>query len=237
MYYNNLAITTISIIIPTLNEGSGIGTLLKQLHLEKSSGLVLDIIVVDGGSEDDTVAIAKDYGARVLVAPKGRAKQMNYGAQAAEGPLLYFLHADTLPPKGFPEYLRTAILEGNQAGCFRMRFDTRNPVLRAFAWLSRINHILCRGGDQSLFVTKHLFEKSRGFNEAYHIYEDSEFIKRLYQLTAFKVLPYEVVTSARKYRELGWLKVQFHFGMIHLKNWLGAGPEALYSYYKKHLVP
>ena len=117
-----------------------------------------------------------------------------------------------------------------------MQFDSRNPVLRFFGWLSRINHTLCRGGDQSLFITKTIFNTTNGFNEDYLIYEDSEFIKRLYKDVGFIVLPDKVITSARKYRQKGWVKVQYHFGMIHLKSYLGAGPEELYEYYSKKLL-
>ena len=117
-----------------------------------------------------------------------------------------------------------------------MQFDSQNLILQFFGWLSRINHTLCRGGDQSLFITKSLFEKSDGFNENYLIYEDSEFISRLYQKTNFKILPQKVITSARKYRQKGWLRVQFHFGIIHLKNYLGATPDELYNYYSKKLL-
>jgi len=118
-----------------------------------------------------------------------------------------------------------------------MQFDSKNPVLLFFGWLSRFNHISCRGGDQSLFITHNLFKKTQGFNEDYIIYEDCEFIERLYKETSFTVLPKNVITSARKYREQGWLKVQFHFGMIHFKNYLGASPDELYTYYSKKLLP
>ena len=117
-----------------------------------------------------------------------------------------------------------------------MQFDTHNPVLRFFASLSRINHIICRGGDQSLFVTKSVFLRNQGFNEDYRIYEDTEFIKRLYADVGFKVLPQNVVTSARRYQSKKWYQVQFYFGMIHLKNYMGAKPEELYSYYQRKLL-
>ena len=228
-----------------------ISSLLVHLgeHSEKKN--IAEILVVDGGSRDDTVKKAIRHGARVITAEKGRAVQMNTGASKARGEILYFLHVDTLPPKGFDQQIINAVSlgalyalfalinavdQGYETGCFRMRFDTKNPFLQLFAYLSRINHTLCRGGDQSLFVTKSIFEEEKGFNEAYLIYEDSELIRRLYQKTAFKVLKDSVVTSARKYREKGWLKVQFHFAMIHFKYYLGTDPETLYAYYKNRLL-
>ena len=226
----------ISVIIPTLNETDIIGNLLKHLHANSVSKNILEIIVVDGGSTDDTVSIAKQHNAYVIASKKGRAKQLNYGAKNASGDILYFLHADTLPPKGYDQLVLNAVNKGHNSGCFRMQFDSKNPILRFFGWLSRINHTLCRGGDQSLFVTKNTFNQTQGFNEDYLIYEDSEFIKRLYKDVGFVVLPEKVITSARKYRQKGWFRVQYHFGMIHLKSYLGAGPDELYEYYSKKLL-
>ncbi|MEO1547355.1 MAG: TIGR04283 family arsenosugar biosynthesis glycosyltransferase [Bacteroidota bacterium] len=227
----------ISIIIPVWNEAKGIGPLIEHLNVAKSgTGTILEVICVDGGSTDGTLQILNSKDVKLVSFEKGRAKQMNAGAREAKGDILYFLHADTYPPKNFDTYILDAIQSKSVAGCFRMQFDTQNPILRFFAWLSRINHTLCRGGDQSLFVKKSTFLASGGFNESYRIYEDTEFITRLYAENPFTILPQHVVTSARKYREKGWLKVQFHFAMIHLKNYLGAGPEELYQYYRKNLL-
>ncbi|PRX56411.1 rSAM/selenodomain-associated transferase 2 [Flagellimonas meridianipacifica] len=226
----------ISVLIPVLNEEKGLGTVLKNLYSSATTSQIEEIICIDGGSADRTVDIAKSYGATVISSKRGRARQMNAGARHAKGNILYFLHADTLPPKGFDKTILEAVENGSQSGCFRMKFDSKNPMLRLFGWLTRINHTLCRGGDQSLFIEKDLFELTEGFNEDYFIYEDTEFIQRLYEQTEFKVLPEYVITSARKYRDKGWVKVQFHFGMIHLKSYMGAGPEELYRYYRKNLL-
>ncbi|WP_190809927.1 TIGR04283 family arsenosugar biosynthesis glycosyltransferase [Flagellimonas sp. S3867] len=228
--------SSISIIIPVLNEEGFIGDVLQHLGQTSSSFNIKEIICVDGGSTDKTVEVVKAHGGTVLQSKKGRARQMNFGAKHAQGEILYFLHADTLTPKHFDTTILNAIDEGHESGCFRMQFDTKNPILRFFAWLSHINHTLCRGGDQSLFIKRELFELNEGFNEDYLIYEDTEFITRLYRQTKFKVLSEAVITSARKYREKGWVRIQFHFGMIHLKNYLGAGPKELFQYYSKHIL-
>ncbi|SHG48961.1 TIGR04283 family arsenosugar biosynthesis glycosyltransferase [Flagellimonas flava] len=227
---------TISIIIPVLNEEKILGSVLNNLKKTSTSGKVKEVICVDGGSTDSTVTVAKNYGATVLGSRRGRAKQLNFGAKHATGDILYFLHADTLTPKNFDLQILKAVQDGFETGCFRMEFDTKNPILRFFAYLSRLNYTLCRGGDQSLFIKRELFEKTNGFDENYLIYEDTEFITRLYQETAFKILPDTVLTSARKYREKGWLRVQFHFAMIHLKNYMGAKPEELYQYYQRNIL-
>ncbi|MEZ4969428.1 MAG: TIGR04283 family arsenosugar biosynthesis glycosyltransferase [Flavobacteriaceae bacterium] len=227
---------TISIIIPTLNEAAHIGSLLPHIKTNSSPNNIEEIIVVDGGSTDGTLGIAKKLGAKTITSERGRAKQMNKGAELARGHVLYFLHADTNPPKDFDLYILNAVHHHIVSGCFRMKFDTSKKFLRFFAWFSRINNRLCRGGDQSLFVSKDLFLKTGGFNEKYIIYEDMQFIVRLYKISNFQVLPQYVVTSARKYEQVGTLKLQYHFGIIHLKNALGVGPEHLYRYYKKNIT-
>lgn len=229
---------SISIVIPVLNEENCIAGVLDFLMNNSDPAHIEEIIVVDGGSSDDTVGIASRLGAQVITAPKGRARQMNAGAKWAKGDLLYFLHVDTLPPKNFDETILHAIrTTGSEAGCFRMKFDSPSRFLAFFAWFTKLNFKVCRGGDQSLFITKSLFQKMGGFNEAYRVYEDNEFTDRIYDdLTHFKILPRHVITSARRYEERGEVALQFHFGMIHLKNYLGAGPEELYDYYKRKIV-
>ena len=88
----------------------------------------------------------------------------------------------------------------------------------------------------TLFISIELFKKTKGFNEDYIVFEDNEFIGRLYKKASFKILPFHVKTSARKYRKHGVVKLQYHFGVIHLKNYLGAGPEKLYDYYKRKIA-
>ncbi|MBO0321412.1 TIGR04283 family arsenosugar biosynthesis glycosyltransferase [Muricauda sp. CAU 1633] len=228
---------SISIIIPVLNEELCLGKLLKHLNQKSTPSNNIEIICVDGGSTDKTREIAEQHRAKVVLSQKGRAKQMNLGAKHAKGDVLYFLHADTFPPHNFDQFILSAADSGFLAGCFRMRFDTKNLFLRFFAWFSRMNLLICRGGDQSLFVERELFTKSKGFDETYRIYEDTEFIGRLYKQTKFRVLPAYVVTSARKYQEIGILKLQFHFAVIHLKKYLGSSPDKLYRYYAKYITP
>tara|TARA_R110002167_G_scaffold42455_3_gene128883 strand:+ start:432 stop:1136 length:705 start_codon:yes stop_codon:yes gene_type:complete len=227
---------SISIIIPALNEAACIGQMLRYLKENSSTERIREVLVVDGGSCDATVEIALANGARVIASPKGRAKQLNLGAKNAQGDVLYFLHADTFPPQDFDSSIEEAIGFGNKVGCFQMKFDSDSRFLRFFAWFTRINIKLCRGGDQSLFITKGLFEKSGGFNEHYVIFEDNEFIGRLYELESFCILPRHVKTSARRYEARGKVVLQYHFGMIHLKNYLGAGPEQLYDYYRRKVL-
>ena len=229
-------VPNISIIIPVLNEEDYIQRVLAKILENTCTDQIMEILVVDGGSTDRTVFFAQKFGARVLSSEKGRANQMNWGAKNASGDILYFLHVDSLPPPGFDTQVLKVVEEGLRTGCFRLKFDSPSPFLGFFAWCTKINRPICRGGDQSLFVDKELFETLGGFDENYKVYEDNEFIGRLYKKTPFKVINDYVETSARRYMEKGMVRLQYHFAMIHLKYYLGKGPDSLYDYYRKNIA-
>ena len=160
---------------------------------------------------------------------------MNKGARAAKADILYFLHADSLPPLEFDSEIVKAINEGSNAGCFQMRFDKDHWWLNLMGHFTRLNHISCRGGDQSLFVRREVFEKLQGFDETYKVYEDNEFIKRLYKHGKFRVVKKWITTSARLYEKFGIWNTQLLFAEIYWKRRLGAGPEELYAHYYNRL--
>ena len=223
----------ISIVIPILNEAEGIISLLKYLITNSSKETVSEIIVVDGGSTDGSQNIVSKFKeATLLTSEKGRAKQMNLGAKHATGNILYFLHADSFPPENFDVLI---IKNHTQAGCFRMQFNSTHWWLKLCSWFTQFNWRICRGGDQSLFITKSMFNSIGGYNENFTICEDSVITKELYKRKCFKVINKKLKTSARLYEKQGTWKVQYHFLIIHLKYWLGADSQNLYNYYKKHL--
>lgn len=226
----------ISVIIPVYNEEKQILNLLSYLR-KASSGKILEVIVVDGGSTDSTPQIlASEENILYVKSSKGRAKQMNAGAAIAKAPVLYFLHADSYPPYHFDSLILKEISRGNNSGCFRMKFDHDHWWLVFMGHLTRINHRFCRGGDQSLFVDKELFQKLGGFNENYSVYEDNEIISRLYKSSRFVVIQDWITTSARLYQRMGVWKAQYLHFQIYWKKWCGAGPDELYRHYKSRVL-
>lgn len=224
----------ITVIIPTYNEAAHIRSTIEALWRNDVAGLIGEIIVSDGGSSDHTVAIARSEGLTVVSSPKkGRAAQMNYGARIAKGNLLYFLHADTVPPPGFTTDIAQAVRKGFQAGCYRLQFDHKHWFLKANCWFTRFDVDTIRFGDQSLFVTKELFGQLGGFCEAHFVLEDQHIIKRLKKVTPFKVLPKAVVTSARKYLDNGIFRTQGIFFLIYLMYRAGCSQQTLLTTYRR----
>lgn len=224
----------VSIIIPTYNEEAHIKATIKRLWQYDEMNLIEEIIIADGGSTDDTVDIAKTEGVKVVISPKkGRAAQMNYGAIYATGDILYFLHADTLPPEDFTNDIVTAINQGNNAGCYMLSFDHHHWFLKANCWFTRFDVDTIRFGDQSLFVTIEKFEKVGGFCEKHIVLEDQHIIKRLKKVSTFKVIKKPVITSARKYLENGIYKTQGIFFIIYFMYRLGYSQQRILTTYRK----
>lgn len=257
---------TISIIIPILNEEQTIGKLLKHLLENSSTENISEIIVIDGGSTDNSKQIVNTFvtssdsdasesyrevdgkgldtflrskntrpDIRLISSEKGRAKQMNLGAQNAKGNILYFLHADTFPSKQFDLHIINEVETGKFAGCFKMKFDSSHWWLKLASWFTQFNWRACRGGDQSLFVTKELFNRIGGYDERFVVYEDNDLINKLYAENQFVIIQHWITTSARRYETNGLWKLQYHFWMIYIKKWFGASADELFDYYIKYI--
>ena len=231
---------TLSVISPIWNESSRIESLLDYLELNSSPELIKEWIVVDGQSTDQSAEVVRQYAkthakVQLLLSKKGRAIQMNTGAKISKGTILYFLHADSTPPKHFDQAIVKAYHRGSRSGCFRMKFDNDHWWLQLAGWLTQLNWKACRGGDQSLFVDKYWFDHLGGYDERFRFCEDTDFIYKLYSSVGFEVIQQWITTSARRYQVNGIWKLQYHFWKIHLKKFLGATPLEIETYYLKHI--
>lgn len=224
----------ISVIIPTYNEAAHIQSTIKRLRQYDINNYIQEIIVADGGSTDDTICLAREELAKVVVYPfKGRAAQMNYGASFATQKLLYFLHADTTPPNGFSNDIVNAFAKGYTAGCFMLSFDYNHWFLKANCWFTRFDVNAFRYGDQSLFVQQTTFEEVNGFCEKHIVFEDYTIIKQLKKHGRFGIIRKPVITSARKYLENGIFKMQGIFFLMYFLYRFGASQQKLVHTYKR----
>ncbi len=197
----------ISVIIPTLNEESNIVKLVRYLR-ENGKGKEVEILVADGGSTDFTEKEAEVAGAVVVDCPeRGRSKQMNYVAAMSTGDILYFVHAATLPPDSYVNDILAKVGAGIPLGCYRFKFDSQRFMLKINSYFTRFDGMMCRGGDQTLYVTREVFNELGGYDEDFRVMEEYDFLKRARKKYPFKILPKNVLVSARKYEGNSWLKV------------------------------
>jgi rSAM/selenodomain-associated transferase 2 len=215
----------LSIIIPVLNEASGIVSLLQRLAPLRQRGA--EIIVVDGGSGDGTAALAAPHADQVLTTLSGRARQMHAGAQAAAGGALLFLHADTvLPPDA--DLLIVQALRQHAWGRFDVRLDGAHPMFRVIETMmnlrSRITGIAT--GDQAIFIRRDAYEALGGFAQQ-PLMEDIEFSRRARRLSHPACLTQPVHTSARRWERHGIWRTIFLMWRLRLAYFLGADPRRL----------
>jgi rSAM/selenodomain-associated transferase 2 len=217
----------ISVIIPVLNEASRIQSMLRELQALRRAGD--ETIVVDGGSSDDTAALARGLADRVEIAPRGRALQMNAGAAVARGDILLFLHADTkLPLSAFSTIESSLRNSALHWGRFDVRLESRRPLIRAVAFLmnlrSRLTGIVT--GDQAIFVRRETFERAGGYPQI-ALMEDIA-LSRALKKTSWPVrIPTPALTSARKWESGGVWRTIFLMLRLRLAYFFGADPERL----------
>lgn len=223
----------ISIIIPTFNEADYIAATISKTRAA-NDGHQIEIIIADGGSTDVTIPIALRSNTITIVSDKkGRAAQMNKGASVAKGDVLYFLHADSIPPKNFTGTILNAVNKNFSSGCFRLSFDHSHWFLKANCWFTRFDVNAVRFGDQSLFVTKEVFQKSGGFKEDLLMMEDQEIIHRIKKHAKFKVMNDYVTTSARKYLDNGIYRLQGIFFRLWAMYYLHYSQERLLKLHRR----
>lgn len=221
----------VSIIVPTLNEASQIGDTLGALQ---ALGGEKEILVVDGGSEDQTVSIAIAAGATVLKGSRGRGMQQHAGALAARGEVLWFVHADTIPPCAALADIKAALLDPSVvAGNFGLTFDGTSRAARhmtaiypTLRWLN-----LCYG-DSGIFVRRSTYELVGGFRP-FAVFEDLDLLKRLRKVGRFAHLKTRIVTSSRRFEGRNFAGMWLHWTTLQVLYWAGVHPNTLANWYRQ----
>lgn len=218
----------VSFVIPVLNEREHVAALLRDLRARYPRS---ELIVVDGGSTDDTVAIALPLCDQLLLGERGRACQMNLGAQVASMPYIFFLHADSRP--GVSAASLDDALAGEPAwGFCRVRLSGRQAYFRVIEWFmnqrSRLTAVAT--GDQMMFVQKAVFERTGGF-EVIPLMEDVAYSKRLRSLAAPVILAEPVQTSSRRWEEGGVVRTVVRMWLLRLAYFCGVAPDRLWRHY------
>ncbi|MEN8200448.1 MAG: TIGR04283 family arsenosugar biosynthesis glycosyltransferase [Thermodesulfobacteriota bacterium] len=220
--------SNISIIVPTLDEADN----LAALH--SIASMANELIIADGGSEDETVRLAKEYSFQVVVSHGGRGAQLNAGAAAAASPLLLFLHADTRLPADFPEAV-TACLENPATilGAFSLQVETGRPLIRLICRAANIRSKILQlpYGDQALFLRKDTFNKLGGFPEI-PIMEDYALVKSAQKAGQVVTLSQAVTTSTRRWQKLGPIRTTLVNQLMLAGYHLGISPVKLALFYR-----
>jgi rSAM/selenodomain-associated transferase 2 len=218
--------TTLSIVVPALDEAAAITACLAPLQALRSRGV--EVIVVDGGSRDATRDLAAPLADRVLEAPRGRARQMNAGAQVARGDVLLFLHADTLLPPDADAIVARALQGGAGWGRFDVAITGANPLLRvvACAMNARSRWSGIATGDQAMFMTREAFREAGGFPDI-PLMEDLALSRALKRAGRPACLHERVATSGRRWERHGTLRTILLMWRLRLAYAAGADPRAL----------
>lgn len=222
----------LSIIIPVLNEARTLPGLLAQLQALRDAGA--EVVVVDGGSDDESRAVAERAHVHVIRSARGRARQMNAGAATATGDVLLFLHADTaLPANALPTIATTCANKHVCWGRFDVLIDGSHPMLRIVAAMmnlrSRVTGIAT--GDQALFVTRAAFDKAGGFPDQ-PLMEDIELSRRLCRIARPVCLRERVVTSGRRWESRGVWRTIGLMWLLRAQYFFGVSPARLAARYR-----
>jgi rSAM/selenodomain-associated transferase 2 len=221
---------TISVLVPTLNEQEHLPATLASVQLMPGD----ELLVIDGGSSDATIAVARQYTPHVFCSPLGRAQQMNYGARQARGDILLFLHADTLLPAEGLAAVRQVMQQPHVVGgAFRLAFTPSTPALRLVAWGTNCRTRFARlpYGDQALFVRRSLFERLGGYADVPFM-EDVKLVQVLRQHGALAIVPAPVHTSGRRWLREGVVYTTVRNNILMALYFCGVSPGTLKRWYR-----
>jgi rSAM/selenodomain-associated transferase 2 len=220
----------VSVIIPTLNEEESIRATLEAFAYVKGE---FEVIVADGGSEDRTIEIAQQFGARVIASDRGRGTQMHNGAQAARGQTLLFLHGDTSAPSDLVIRINEALLSDETAlgGNFDILFDGTSRAATLMTWLyPKLGKLGLCYGDSGIFVRASVYKEIGGFN-SFPLFEDLDFIKRLKKRGRMIHLPVALVTSSRRFEGRRFPFTFARWSILQAFYWIGVSPRTLSKLY------
>ncbi|MCC7210982.1 MAG: TIGR04283 family arsenosugar biosynthesis glycosyltransferase [Candidatus Brocadia sp.] len=217
----------ISVVIPALNEESHLEKTLQSVTKQEGD---YEFFVVDGGSSDNTVTIAKRY-TTVINSLRGRAIQMNTGAKACSGDILLFLHADTILPDCAFREIRKRMKDVSVAGgSFYIAFDADTFILKGVSFVTRFNFRLFHFGDQGIFVRRTVFQTLQGYKEM-PIMEDYDFYKRLGKQGKVILIRMPVISSARRFVRKGVIRQLFMNKLVVLAYWAGVDIQTIKRFY------
>ncbi len=219
----------ISIVIPALNEADSIAATLESLQ---GFGESVEIIVVDGGSFDETIAIARNFNVKILHSRRGRGIQLQTGANAANGEILWFVHADTIPAPVCVGQIRTALQNKNVVGGnFTIRFDGAKMAAKFLTWLyPQLQLLGLIYGDSAIFVRREIYESIGGFRD-HPIFEDLDFVERLRKTGKIVTLSAVVTTSSRRFAGKSFILTFARWTILQILYWFGVKPETLVKIY------
>jgi rSAM/selenodomain-associated transferase 2 len=199
---------TISIIVPTYNESKHIHRCMSSILKSKTADIV-EVLVIDSlNSTDNLNDFLSENGAKYIKSNFcTRASQMNFGASIAMGEVLFFVHADTILPQSYAHDIQNQ-LSTCDLGCFRAKIDSPKYLLKINSFFTRFPFLWCRGGDQTLFITKKVFQDIGTYDESFVIMEEYDFLRRALINYKFGIVKKSVLVSARKYEKNKFWKIQ-----------------------------